>query len=229
MTERDEQIMLESIESFKREQTEQSKTAPPLPTSDRPLALALGAILRALDCTYAELCIKSHERQYVKRRRTVILAINFAMRPTLQSLARLLGMHHTTILFHIQAGAITERDDQDFAATVAHLMEIAKPFATAISVKVPVVPERMIFDPDSIRVALQANLPEGLRMLATAIDLGEFDGKLLRAEPHGMTSRNDPRAHILISLDIAAEVFRYAPRASSGPALPPCDEASHAA
>ncbi len=65
------------------------------------------------------------------------------------------------------------------------------------------------FDPDSIRIALARNLPEGLRALADAIESGAVDGRLLNCEGYGFTKWNDTRAHVLATIDLAAPVWEW--------------------
>ena len=69
--------------------------------------------------------------------------------------------------------------------------------------------EIVTFDPDNIRIALERNLPEGLRALADAIEAKQIDGRLTSIQGNGFVHWRDTRAHLKVVLDIAAEVFQW--------------------
>lgn len=69
--------------------------------------------------------------------------------------------------------------------------------------------ERHTFDPHSIQAALDRDLPGGLRAIADALEAGDICGKFISAMGHGFTSCHDTRAHVLVKIDLAAEVFQY--------------------
>lgn len=66
--------------------------------------------------------------------------------------------------------------------------------------------ELTVFDADEIQTQLDRDLAAGLRMLADALDQGQIEGRLIRAQ--GVAGAwIDPRAHVLVSIDIAAQVL----------------------
>ncbi len=67
--------------------------------------------------------------------------------------------------------------------------------------------EIIFFDPDSIRQALKTDIVAGLRCLADSIENGSVDGRFIKMEGVG-SHRADHRAHMQVTLDIAAEVKR---------------------
>lgn len=69
--------------------------------------------------------------------------------------------------------------------------------------------ERAVFDPDEIRVLCQANLAVGLRVIADALDAGELAGTLYGVTGNGFVSWQDTKAHVILKIDLAAEVFRW--------------------
>ena len=64
--------------------------------------------------------------------------------------------------------------------------------------------EVRVFDADAIQQTMDRNLAAGLRMLADAIESGQLEGRLMRAQAVG---GRDDRAHIVVSIDVAAPVF----------------------
>ncbi len=81
--------------------------------------------------------------------------------------------------------------------------------------------ERMIFDPDSIEIALKLNPADALRALADAIDAGEIDVTVVSAVGHGFSKRDDDRIHVLARIGLAAqcEIGGHMPAMISLPAL----------
>lgn len=69
--------------------------------------------------------------------------------------------------------------------------------------------ERAAFDPDEIRAVCHTNLAAGLRAIADALDAGELTGTLYGVTGNGFVSWRDTRAHVILSVDLAAEVFRW--------------------
>ena len=74
----------------------------------------------------------------------------------------------------------------------------------------PTTRERQVFDPDSIRAALEIDLPNGLRALADAIEAKEIDGQVNSVKANALTQHwRDTRMHIFVTLDVAAQAFRW--------------------
>ena len=74
----------------------------------------------------------------------------------------------------------------------------------------PITRERQVFDPDSIRDALELHLPEALRALADAIEAKDIDGQIISVKANAMSQHwRDTRMHLLVTLDIAAQAFRW--------------------
>ncbi len=80
--------------------------------------------------------------------------------------------------------------------------------------------EITVFDPAELSVRLACDLAGGLRMIADALEAGQMEGRLLQCEGNGFlqTSWRDARAHVLVKLDLAAEVRRVV-RAPEAPQL----------
>lgn len=72
----------------------------------------------------------------------------------------------------------------------------------------PTTPSTVIFTPGEITAAMDRNLPAALRELADAIEAGKIDGKLIDCNGNGFTAKNDTRAHLLLRIDLAAEIRR---------------------
>jgi hypothetical protein len=70
--------------------------------------------------------------------------------------------------------------------------------------------ERQVFDPDSIRTALEMDLPSGLRALADAIEAKEIDGAVTSVMGSALLQHwRDMRMHVYVTIDIAALAFRW--------------------
>ena len=65
--------------------------------------------------------------------------------------------------------------------------------------------ETAVFDPEAIRTLLDRDLVAGLRAVADAIAAGSMDGRFLGFQGVG-GRRGDDRAHVLVTLDLAAAV-----------------------
>ena len=85
----------------------------------------------------------------------------------------------------------------------------------------PGMKEVATFDPDEIRNVCRQNLAQGLRAIADALDAGELEGKLLEVRGNGFVSWRDTRAHVVVAIDLAAQVFEW--RDGQQIALPPRD------
>jgi hypothetical protein len=68
--------------------------------------------------------------------------------------------------------------------------------------------EIVVFMPDEIQTALDRNLANGLRQLAAALEAGTIEGRCIDCKGHGFASNNDPRAHLLLRIDLAAPVIQ---------------------
>lgn len=69
--------------------------------------------------------------------------------------------------------------------------------------------EQAFFDPGEIAVQLGRSVSGGLRMIADAVDAGQLDARILQCAASGFgTDRRDTRAHLLVKLDLAAEIRR---------------------
>jgi hypothetical protein len=68
--------------------------------------------------------------------------------------------------------------------------------------------EIAVFMPDEIEASLDRNLPNGLRQLADALEAGTIEGRCIDCRGHGFTPKDDPRAHLLLRIDLAAPVMR---------------------
>ena len=68
--------------------------------------------------------------------------------------------------------------------------------------------ERQIFEPESITHALQANLVDGLRAIADAIERKEIDSHFIVCRPHGFTPMWDDRMHLVIQFGVAAKMVK---------------------
>jgi hypothetical protein len=66
--------------------------------------------------------------------------------------------------------------------------------------------EIVVFMPDEIEAAMDKNLAAGLRQLADALDAGTIEGRCIDCKGHGFTANHDPRAHVLLRIDLAAHV-----------------------
>jgi hypothetical protein len=64
----------------------------------------------------------------------------------------------------------------------------------------------VVFTPDEIQAALDKNLATGLRQLADAIEGGAIDGKVIDCQGNGFTAKGDDRAHVMLRIDLAAEI-----------------------
>ena len=72
--------------------------------------------------------------------------------------------------------------------------------------------EREYFDPAAIQIALDRNIVTGLRMLADAIEAGKMDGRCIDVQGCGLLGKgSDIKSHVMIRLDIAAEVYKTVP------------------
>lgn len=70
--------------------------------------------------------------------------------------------------------------------------------------------ERQVFDPDSMREALGRDLPNGLRALADAIEAKDIEGQLCSVKGTALFQHwRDTRMHIHVTLDLAAQAFRW--------------------
>lgn len=63
------------------------------------------------------------------------------------------------------------------------------------------------FDPSTIQTALDRDLPNGLRMLADALEAKQIDGWLISAQGRAGAGPHDTRAHVLVKINLAAQVF----------------------
>jgi hypothetical protein len=67
--------------------------------------------------------------------------------------------------------------------------------------------EEWFFDPGEIESQLRKDVVGGLRMIATAIENGQMDAQVLQCAANGMNANwRDTRAHMLVTLDLAAEI-----------------------
>jgi hypothetical protein len=65
----------------------------------------------------------------------------------------------------------------------------------------------VLFDPDGIEASLRRDLSAGLRQIAQAIESGQMDARLLNCRATAFASDwRDQRAHVLVTLDLAAEI-----------------------
>lgn len=66
-----------------------------------------------------------------------------------------------------------------------------------------------VFDMERLEVELHRDLAGSLRRIAEAIEAGELDGRVLQCRANGfLGGRGDQRAHVLVKLDLAAEIRR---------------------
>ena len=68
--------------------------------------------------------------------------------------------------------------------------------------------EIVVFMPDEIEATMDRNLAHGLRQLADAIEAGTIEGRCIDCKGHGFTAIHDPRAHLLLRIDLAAPVIK---------------------
>ena len=65
---------------------------------------------------------------------------------------------------------------------------------------------KAVFDIEQVEIQAASDMPGFLRMLANSIEAGEIDARVLHCSPHGMGGLHDQRAHVLVKLDLAAEI-----------------------
>ena len=66
-----------------------------------------------------------------------------------------------------------------------------------------------MWEPTEIELALKQDLATALRKLADDIETGRMEGKFWKMQGNGMTPRYDQRAHMLVTIDLAAPLRRY--------------------
>ncbi len=88
--------------------------------------------------------------------------------------------------------------------------------------------ERFILDIDGMENLLRKDIVAALRMLASEVESGNIDCKLLSFMPHGFAPAHDTRAHIRITLDVAADVHQLVAGGALRTFLPGSAEAKYA-
>jgi len=76
--------------------------------------------------------------------------------------------------------------------------------------------EIVVWEPTEIELALKQDLATGLRKIADEIEAGRMEGKFWKMQGNGMTPRYDQRAHMLVTIDIAAPLRQQLETETSG-------------
>ena len=76
--------------------------------------------------------------------------------------------------------------------------------------------EIVVWEPIEIEIALKHDLIAGLRKIADDIEASRMEGKFWKMQGNGMTPRYDQRAHMLVTIDIAAPLQQQLETETSG-------------
>ena len=76
--------------------------------------------------------------------------------------------------------------------------------------------EIVVWEPTEIELALKQDLATALRKLADDIETGRMEGKFWKMQGNGMTPRYDQRAHMLVTIDLAAPLQQQLETETSG-------------